>query len=120
MTGSSSRAPSLTASVDLPAPQGPRTKMRSTASILLPQCHVAHEPRVFALREPLRLGAERGKHVGQGVDLGLGIIAEDIAGHSILVTRVADAEADTAELGSQMLVDRAQTVMARGAAAGLH
>src|SRR5687767_14195175 len=116
MTGSSSRAPSLTASVDLPAPQGPRTKMRSTASILLPQCHVAHEPRVFALREPLRLGADRSEHVGQGVDLGLGVIAEHVAGHPVLVAGMADAEADAAELGAEMLIDRAQPVFARRAA----
>ena len=52
--------------------------------------------------------------------LGLGVIAEHVAGDAVLVAGVADADADAAEFGAEMGVDRAQAVVAGGAAAVLH
>ncbi len=87
---------------------------------LEPQRDFAHEARIVARREPRRLGGDRAEHVGQVVDLGLGIIAEDIAGDTVLVPGMADADPHAAEIGAEMLIRRAQPVVSRGAAAGLH
>ena len=52
--------------------------------------------------------------------LGLGVIAEDVAGHLVLVAGMADADPDPAEVVADMGLGRAQAVMAGGAAADLH
>ena len=52
--------------------------------------------------------------------LRLGVIAEHVAGDPVLVAGMADADADAAEFGAEAGVDRAQAVVAGGAAADLH
>src|SRR3546814_4702330 len=62
--------------------------------------------------EPRRLRRDRAEQVGQRLDLALCIIAEDMAGHPVLVPRMADPDAHrseehTSELQSLMRISYA-------------
>src|SRR3546814_13119553 len=50
----------------------------------------------------------------------LGVIAEDVLGHLVLVAGVADADADAAEFISDMRFGGTKAVMPGGAASALH
>src|SRR3546814_3579519 len=50
----------------------------------------------------------------------LGVIAEDVLGHLVLVAGVADADADAAEFISDMRFGGTKAVMPGGAASDLH
>ena len=83
--------------------------------LLKPQRDLAHEAGVVAFGQPLGLGRDRGEHVGQRLDLALGVIAEDVGGDEVLEARprMADADPHAAEIGAERGVDRAQAVVAR-------
>ena len=83
----------------------------------MPQRHLVHEARVVAPGQPFRFGRHRAEHVGEVVDLVLGVVAQDMAGDPLLVAGVADAQAHAAEIRPQVLVERAQPVVPGGAAA---
>lgn len=68
----------------------------------------------------MRLRRQCAEQVGQRFDLGLGVIAQHMAGHPVLMPRMADAQPHAAKVRPQMLVNRAQAVMPRRTAAGLH
>src|SRR5438876_2562290 len=87
-----------------------------------PERHFAHESRVVAIGEPLGLTGDRGEEVGQGLHLSLRIIAEHVRGDEILPARtgVADTDAHALELGAKARVDRAEAIVASGAAADLY
>ena len=71
-------------------------------------------------------GGERRRALGDAaeqvvdpVGVGLGEVAEDVVRDQALVAGVADAEADAGEVGADVGADRADAVVAGGAAAGL-
>ena len=82
--------------------------------VVQPQGHVIHEPGIVAARQPFRLGGDCAQHVGQVVDLGLGVVAQDMPGNPVLVPGVADTDPHPTKIGAEVLVDRAQAVVSGG------
>ena len=73
--------------------------------------------RASSPRPASRFGGDRGEQVGQRLHFALGVIAEHMRRDLVLVAGMADADADAAEIGAEAGVDRAQAIMAGGAAA---
>ena len=61
---------------------------------------IAHEAGVFALREPFGLGADGRQHVGQVIELRLGVVAQHVTGDALLDARVTDADPEPPEIRS--------------------
>src|SRR3546814_3111831 len=53
---------------------------------------------LVAVGEPFRFGGDRAEQVDQRFRLALVIAAQDMAGHAVLVPRMADADAYAAEI----------------------
>src|SRR3546814_6749315 len=110
-------------SVDLPTlgrPTMPQRKPISVSRRRQPARNLVHEASVVARRQQRRFGRNRAKHIGQRIDLGLGVIAQHIRADAILVARMADADPDSAKIVAEVRARRFQHIVSRRAAAGLH
>src|SRR5688572_112970 len=106
--------PSVTVGRDLGAKWA---SQGSPTSILQPQRHLVHKPSIIPLGQPRRLGRHRAKQIRKPVHLRLGVIAEDVLRHLVLVAGMADADSDSAKLVADMGFGGAEAVMAGGSAA---
>src|SRR3546814_2728417 len=95
-----------------PTPAACRSVSRSARSEILPlqaQRQVALESHLVAVGEPFRFGGDRAEQVDQRFRLALVIAAQDMAGHAVLVPRMADADAYAAEILADVAEDRTST-----------
>src|SRR3546814_17855476 len=105
-----------------PTPAACRSVSRSARSEILPlqaQRQVALESHLVAVGEPLRFGGDRAEQVDKRFHLALVIIAEDMAGHAVLVPWMADADSYAAAILAAVDDHSADAVMSRRAAAPL-
>src|SRR3546814_12126697 len=114
----------VTATAAHPECLGPcRSVSRSARSEILPlqaQCQVALEPHLVAVGEPFRFGGDRAEQVDQRFHLALVLIAETMAGHAVLVSRMPGADAYSADILADVGDHAADDVVARCAAPLLH
>src|SRR5699024_6024756 len=73
----------------------------------LAQGDVAHETGIVSGRQPAGLRPDSRQHVGERVEFGLGVIAQDISCHAVLVAGMPDPDSHTAEIGAKITVDGA-------------